>query len=244
MQGNICRHLRHSRLICMALARHAKQYLSLFASLPPYLYVFGWACKACKLQILGLGMHIYMLFASLPPYLQVFGKACNAIFVAICVTPALFAWLWQGMLCNICRYLRHSRPICRSLARHAMQYLSLFASLPPYLLVFGKACYVIFVAICVTPALFACLWQGMQGNICRYLRHSRPICMALARHAKQYLSLFASLPPYLYVFGWACKAIFVAICVTPALFACLWAGMQGNIRRYLRHSRPILHVFG
>ena len=34
-----------------------------------------------------------------------------------------------------------------------------------------------FVALCVVPALFTCLGNGLAGRFCRYLRSSRSLCM-------------------------------------------------------------------
>ena len=47
--------------------------------------------------------------------------------------------------------------------------------------------------VCVIPAWFACLWQGLPCNICRYLCHSHLVCMFRARRARQLLSLFTRL---------------------------------------------------
>merc|ERR1712217_707308 len=101
----------------------------------------------------------------------------------------------------------------------AKKFLSLFASFPPC----SQCCKAVFVPICVIPALFAVL----QSSLCRYLRHSRLVRSA----AKQFLSLFASFPPC----SQCCKAVFVAICIIPALFALL----QSSFCRYLRHSRLV-----
>ncbi len=97
-------------------------------------------------------------------------------FVAICSTPALLACLGQGLECR----LRCSRSLGMSWARFGMQILSLFAVLPLSWCVLGKAWEADFVAICGTPALLACLGQGLECRICRNLRRPCSLSMSWA----------------------------------------------------------------
>ncbi len=58
----------------------------------------------------------------------------------------------------------------------------------------GRAWDADLVAICGTPALLACVGEGLGCRFCRYLRYSRSLGVSWAGLGKQILSLFAVLP--------------------------------------------------
>ena len=82
-----------------------------------------------------------------------------------------------------------------SLAWVGHRILFLFAVLPLSWHVLGKAWagYFYSVYVCGTPALLACLGQGLGSIFCRYLRYSRSLGMAVARLGEHILLLFVFL---------------------------------------------------
>jgi hypothetical protein len=105
-----------------------------------------------------------------------------------------------------------------------MQILSLFVSFTVCLVLSGSVENADVDAICVIPALFALVWAGWQCRFCRYLRDSRSVWACLVGLRMQMLSLFASFPLCLGLFGLVENADFDAICVIPALLVLVWAG--------------------
>ncbi len=71
--------------------------------------------------------------------------------------------------------------------------------------------------ICVSIALFACLWTGVERRCYAYLCEYRPPCKSMERCGEE---------------------IFTHIYVSIALFACLWKGVERRFHAYNRQQTP------
>ena len=121
-------------------------------------------CYLCHSRVLcisseGLGEDILLLFASFPPSSYARGKACAMILAAICIIPALSAYL-EGVLGIILLLFVSFPPSLHVWGKARAKISSLFVSFPPSSHSLGGSWGADFVAICIIPALFVFLQQG------------------------------------------------------------------------------------